>query len=91
MTYQVTVLVNNQPKHEGTCADWTEVRSVIGEGVEAALSALEPYQREDAYVLDVPPLQRALTAPEAQQAVDSSGAWATRLGSVPVQLRVTKL
>lgn len=90
MSYRVTVLVNNQLHQEQTAADWTEVRSILGNAVEAALTACEPHQREDAYVMDVPALQRALTRPETQEAVDTSGAWATRLGTAPVQFRVTR-
>lgn len=91
MKYRVTVLLSNQLHSEDTVADWTAVRQFIGDAFESVVSGLSAIEQETAYGMSLPPLQRALTRPETQETVDTSGAWATTLGTVPLSLRVTRV
>jgi hypothetical protein len=90
--YRVTVLHGGQPTAERTATDWTAVRAIVGEEVETIIVGLaDDHRREDAYGFDVPPLNRALTNPQTQQAVDTSGAWQTPLPILGASVTVTAL
>ncbi|MGW2587789.1 hypothetical protein ACWCYZ_42145 [Streptomyces virginiae] len=87
----MTVLHRDEPHAERTATDWTEVRAIVGEEVEAIITTLTDDQRQDAYGFDVPPLNRALTNPQTQQTVDTSGAWRTPLPNTGASVTVTAL
>ncbi|MFJ4818353.1 hypothetical protein [Streptomyces sp. NPDC088801] len=90
--YSVRVLHNSEPIAERPVADWTAVRETVGEAVETIIKGLEDdNQREDAYAMDLPPLNRALTNPQTQQVVDTSGAWQTPLPILRASVTVTAL
>lgn len=82
MTYQVTVRV--------TVEDWSDVRAAVGNAVEAALSTVTEHQREDAYAMDVPALNRAMTDPRTQEKVNGSGQYLAGFGSAPVSITISR-
>ncbi|MEW5352293.1 hypothetical protein [Streptomyces sp. 16-176A] len=69
-------------------ADWTAVRAVVGDQVEAILRTLDA--RDDAYAMIVPPLNDALTDPETRATVDTVGVWRAALDPMPASITVTR-
>lgn len=89
--YRVTVLHKGEQVGDRPAADWTSVRKEVGDMVEQVMAGLDDNATEDATMMDLPALNRALTDPQTQRTVDTSGAWRGALPMARASVTITRL
>lgn len=89
MPYRVVIEAEGTSTTDVIAQDWPAVRAAVGDGVEAALSRVPDVQRADAYVMDVPQVNRLLTGTQVRETVDTRGSYRAAFIAAPVTVTIT--